>query len=150
METTKSIKHPVDAQAELLKLSMKSLKEHYGLKPGKHRNPAKAIGYQLGLDVANGIFSTSLDPIIDELAAYWLRNGIGEMSWQDRAHLLLKIRDCSDCLGQSYGAGYTLCPFKEGLLEAVLAAKTDTPYQVMEIECCGTQAPTCVFQITKA
>ncbi len=150
MANQESTNHPADEQAELLKLSMRSLKEHYGLKPGKHRNPAKAIGYQLGLEVANGISSTSLDAVIDELSAYWLRNGIGEMSWQDRTHLLLKIRDCSDCLGQSYGAGYTLCPFKEGLLEAVLSTRTDTPFKVKEIECCGTQAPACVLQITEA
>ncbi len=150
MEPQELTNHPVYEQAELLKLSMQSLKEHYGLKPGKHRNPARAIGYQLGLEVANGLSSTDLDDVIDELSAYWSRNGIGEMSWQDRAHLLLKIRDCSDCLGQSYGAGYTLCPFKEGLLEAVLNTKTDTAYKVTEIECCGTQAPACVFQITEA
>lgn len=150
MASQESSNHPVDEKAELLKLSMQSLKEHYGLKPGKHRSPARAIGYQLGLEVAKGLSSTGFDDVIVELSAYWSRNGIGEMSWKDRTHLLLKIQDCSDCLGQSYGAGYTLCPFKEGLLEAVLDTKTNTSYKVKEIECCGTQAPGCVFQITEA
>ncbi len=129
---------------------MQSLKEHYGLKPGKHRSPAKQIGYQLGLELAHRINSTSLDPIVDELADYWSQNGIGEMGWEDRPNLQLKIENCSDCLGKAYGAGYTLCPFKEGLLEAVLTTKTGSNYRVKEIECCGTQAPHCVFQITEA
>jgi uncharacterized protein len=150
MTTCPTLDESFDEEANLLKLSMQSLKEHYGLKPGKHSNPAREIGHQLGRDLANRLSATNLDAVIDELAAYWSQNGIGEMSWEDRAHLLLKIRDCSDCLGQAYGAGYTLCPFKEGLLEAVLQAKTSSHFKVREIECCGTQAPNCLFQINQA
>ncbi len=139
-----------DEEATVLKLSMQSLKEHYGLRPGKHANPAREMGHQLGRELANRISATGLDGVITELAAYWSQNGIGEMSWEDRSHLLLKIRDCSDCLGQAYGAGYTLCPFKEGLLEAVLQARTNGHYKVREIACCGTQAPSCLFQINEA
>jgi len=152
MTTNPSITKLVEpeAEADLLKLSMQSLKEHYGLKPGKHSIAAREIGHQLGRDLANRFSANKFDSVVEELAAYWKQNGIGEISWQDRDHLLLKIRDCSDCLGQAYGAGYTLCPFKEGLLEAVLQARTETVYKVREIECCGTQAPNCLFQINEA
>lgn len=149
MTTNTTLTELVDEEANLLKLSMQSLKEHYGLKPGKHSNPAREIGRQLGRDLANKLSATSLDTAIDELAAYWIQNGIGEMSWQDRSQLLLKIQDCSDCLGKAYGAGFTLCPFKEGFLEAVLQARTGNTFKVREIECCGTQAPNCLFQINQ-
>ncbi len=140
----------MDDEAELLKLSMKSLKEHYGFNPGKHRKSARDIGYQLGLELANHLSAKGFDPVIDELSSYWNRNGIGEMAWEDRAGRLLRIRSCSDCIGAASGAGYTMCPFKEGLLEAVLKTRTDSSFNVQEMECCGTLAPYCVFQINEA
>ncbi len=139
----------IDDEAELLKLSMKSLKEHYGFNPGKERKAARDLGHQLGIELSNRITGKTIDPIVDQLAGYWIRNGIGEMSWQDRTNMLLKIESCSDCLGQGRGAGYTLCPFKEGLLEAVLTTKTGSNYKVQEVECCGTLAPSCVFEISQ-
>lgn len=138
-------------QAAIIKLSMQTLKMHYGLNPGKFREPVRKIGYQLGSELARILLEqkkvSDVDGVVNELAQYWLHYGIGEMHWVDRGEMLLAIQFCSDCLGRGYGAGYTICPFKEGLFEAVIQSKLGKNYHVEELECCGTQATNCLFKI---
>jgi predicted hydrocarbon binding protein len=134
-------------EADILKLSMKTLREHYGLNPGRHAKVVKGIGYQLGCELASGFHSTEMKSLFEELSSYWRRNGIGEMSWYDENEGLASINFCSDCSSRSYGAGYALCPFKEGLLEAVFDTKLGRKFKVIEVECCGTQSPGCLFRI---
>jgi predicted hydrocarbon binding protein len=134
-------------EVAILKLSMQTLKEHYGLNPGKHSKTVRAIGYQLGTELANMFHSNELNSLFTELSKFWVENGIGEMSWEDEKQGLFAINFCSDCLGRSYGAGYTLCPFKEGLLEAVFDLRLGRNFKVTEIECCGTRSQGCLFQL---
>ena len=136
-----------DEEAAILKLSMKTLKDHYGLNPGKHAKIVKSIGHQLGTELSTRFQSKDMHSVINELSEYWLRNKIGEMSWEDEQEGLLAVNFCSDCFSRSYGAGYVLCPFKEGLLEAVLESRLGQQFSVTEVECCGTQAPGCLFKI---
>jgi predicted hydrocarbon binding protein len=139
-----------EEEASILKLSMKTLKNHYGLNPGKYRRPVRSIGYQLGMELSRVLSNESLkdiDSIVKELSSYWVKYGLGEMFWADRAEMKLAIQFCSDCIGRAYGAGYTICPFKEGLLEAILESKLGKKYRVTEVECCGTQESNCVFRI---
>ncbi len=69
-------------EAAILKLSMKTLKEHYGLNPGKNAKTVRAIGYQLGAELANSsLHSNEIGPLVEELGTYWKKNEIGEMSW---------------------------------------------------------------------
>ncbi|MDG7002093.1 MAG: hypothetical protein JRN15_23575 [Nitrososphaerota archaeon] len=138
-----------DEEAQILKLSMKTLKEHYGLNPGKHAKTVRGIGYQLGAELANRLHSSELKMVISELSEYWKRNEIGEMEWEDESEGLLSVNFCSDCLSRSYGVGYALCPFKEGLLEAVLSSRLSQKYKVTEVACCGTLASGCSFKLEK-
>ena len=139
----------LEEQASIIKLSMHTLKDHYGLNPGKYRKPVRSIGYQLGLELAKMLPTESVrdvDSVVKDLSSFWMKYQIGEMFWVERENeTLLGIQLCSDCIGR--GAGYTTCPFKEGLLEAVLETKLGNRYHVGEIECCGTEAPNCVFKI---
>jgi predicted hydrocarbon binding protein len=140
----------LDEEAEVLKLSMQSLKEYYGLNLGRHAKSAREIGYQLGLELARSLphpAPEDVNEVVKLLAWYWSTYRIGELFWANQERSLLAIRNCSDCIGQGYGAGYTLCPFKEGLLKAVLEAKLCRQFLVREVECCGTCAPNCVFEI---
>ena len=134
-------------EASILKLSMQTLKEHYGLNPGKHAKTVRGIGYQLGSELGRGFSSNDLTSLISEIGEYWRKNEIGEMSWESG---MLRVNFCSDCIGRSYGVGYTLCPFKEGLLEAVLTTRLGEKYEVREVECCGTQSSGCLFKIETA
>lgn len=140
-----------EEEAAVIKLSMRTLKEHYGLNPGKFSKPTRDIGYQLGIELFKRVTKLQanhcIEDVVSELNRYWVQNGIGEISWYDRDNLLLAIQYCSDCLGRGYGAGYTLCPFKEGLIEAVLESALGGSFSVKEIECCGTQASNCLFKI---
>lgn len=137
-------------EAAIIKLSMQTLKMHYGLNPGKYRKPVKSIGYQLGAELAKILpqqGSKDVQQVVKDLSSFWMRHEIGEMGWVSNGEGLVRIQFCSDCLGRSYGIGFTLCPFKEGLLEAVLKSRLDTNFHVEEIECCGTQAEGCLFKI---
>ena len=132
--------------AEMLKLTMKALKEFYGLNPGKQAASVRETGNKLGLVFADGFVDGDSEEVIEQMAEFWVKNGIGEMRW-DKETGLLKIDNCSDCLGRSYGAGYTLCPFKEGFIGAVLSKKTGQQVVVSETECCGTLADGCRFKV---
>ncbi len=136
-----------EEEAAILKLTMKTLKDQYGLNPGKYANTVRKIGYQLGTELAGMLDSSDIDSLVVELGEFWIMNGIGEISWEDRTEWLIAINFCSDCFSRSYGAGYTLCPFKEGLFEAVFRLKTGKKFKVTEIECCGTLSPGCLFKI---
>lgn len=138
-----------EEEAAIIKLTMRALKEYYGLNPGKYANAAKGIGYQLGFELAGLMKSTQFNELIEELSSFWRRNGIGEMEWMDKDRNILKIEECSDCLGRGYGAGYPLCPAKEGIIEGLLFKKLKERYLAEEIECCGTLAPNCLFLIKK-
>jgi predicted hydrocarbon binding protein len=137
-------------QTNVLKLSMWTLKEYYGLNLGKYTTPVKQIGYQLGVELARQMSAPSRAALIEELARDWFGKGIGRMAWEDESSLMLRLEDCSDCLGKGYGAGYLLCPFKEGLLEAVLEARLEKRFRVKEVERCGTGASSCLFKIRAA
>ena len=140
-----------EEEATVIKLAMKTLKDHYGLNPGKYAEPVREIGYQLGAELSKILRTKSptIDSVIDEMGRYWFRHAIGEISWADRDNLLVEMKYCSDCFSRGYGAGYTLCPFKEGILRAVLEEKTGSKFKVHEIECCGTQSNNCLFKIEK-
>ena len=138
-------------EASVIKLAMKTLKNHYGLNPGKYAKPVREIGYQLGVEFSKILRtnSTDLDRIIEEMGCYWVKHAIGEIRWADRENMLVEMKYCSDCFSRGYGAGYTLCPFKEGLLKAVLEEKTGNKFEVLEMECCGTQSNNCLFKVER-
>lgn len=136
-------------EAEVIKLTFRALKEYYGLNPGKYTDAAKRIGYQLGLELAELMKSTTFKELVEELSSFWKKNSVGEMELIDKDKNILKIEECSDCLGKGYGAGYPLCPAKEGIIEGLLLKKLKERYMVEEIECCGTLAPNCLFLIKK-
>lgn len=76
-------------EAEILKLSMKTLKYHYGLNPGKHAKTVRGIGYQLGSELAGMLCSRDMASLIAELGEYWKKNEIGEMKFGRLASISL-------------------------------------------------------------
>lgn len=136
-----------DEIAESIKVTMKALKEFFGLKSGSVRNRLRAVGAEFGHIVARNITDTT-DPsvLLEELSLFWNSHGLGEMSLLAEEPFTFTVQNCYDCLAAQQGE--TLCGFKEGFINAVVSDRTGGMGTVDEIECCGTGTAYCKFRVT--
>ncbi|MBI4257552.1 MAG: hypothetical protein HY619_01230 [Thaumarchaeota archaeon] len=130
-----------------VRLAMKSAKEKCGLDPGDRRPALTRLGYELGHSISKLMTSTTLTELLQELASIWEQEGFGRMEPVSTSPLIINIYDCYDCLGNRYGVGVTLCPFKEGILKVIIEDRLGLPNEVVELECCGTFQDHCRFEV---
>ena len=136
-----------DEIAESVKVSMKALKDFYGLKSGSYQGRLRSVGAEFGHIVSRNI-TDSKDPevILNEIARFWNTHGLGEMEVTKEDPFTFTVRNCYDCLAAS--SGETLCGFKEGFINAIMSDRTGGMGSVEEIECCGTGAESCKFHVS--
>lgn len=130
-----------------VRLAMKLTKERGGLDPTKDAPAIRRIGAELGSTLAKTLESRSLQEVLSELVDVWNLQGLGELNIVSVDPLVLEIHNCYDCLGVKFGIGVPLCPFKEGLLKAILENKLGLPCEITETECCGTLSDGCHFRV---
>ena len=142
-------------EGKMIKLAMQTLSEHYVMHRGRGRRAARVLGHQLGTDLASSFVSSSdLFSVIEEFAKFWKENGIGDVAWhskQDRKlviHSYIATQDEGE-EGHPFEDKQMLCPFEEGLLEALLKKTLSEQISVKEITCAGKQEADCVFKITR-
>ena len=133
--------------ATATKITMKALKEYFGLSPTAYAWILQNVGSQLAHAFSKTVTAKELDVVIERMTTFWNTYGLGEMETVSKEPLTLEIRNCFDCLGNRYGVGEPLCPFKEGFVKTVLDDKLGTNVEVKEIECCGTGSPICRFTV---
>ena len=132
----------------MIRLAMQTLSEHYGTHRGKGRRAARVMGHQLGTDLAARFVSSDLSAVIEEFAKFWKRNGIGYVVWHDRDNMELAMQYSLDS-GEALEDDQMLCPFKEGLIEALLKKRLSEQVTVKETACGGKQEGSeCIFTIT--
>lgn len=135
-----------DEIAESVKITMKALKDFYGLRASSKQVRLRAVGSEFGHIVARNI-SSSNDPqvVLSEIASFWNNYGLGEMKIEEGDTVTFTLRNCYDCLGAS--AGDLLCGFKEGFVSAILNDRTGGIGSVDEIECCASGGENCRFRV---
>ncbi len=135
-----------DEIAESIKVTMKALKDFFGIKSGSVRGRLKSVGAEFGHIVSRNI-TDSNDPevILEEIATFWNGHGLGEMEILEKNPYIFTVRNCYDCLAAS--GGEMLCGFKEGFINAVLSDRTGGIGDVSETECCGSGAENCTFRV---
>ena len=150
-ETRPRSKRTVEARhddeiAESIKVTMKALKDFFGLKSPSKEGRLRAVGAEFGHIVSRNI-TKSNNPVVvlEEIASFWNNNGLGEMEISEGEPVTFTVRNCYDCIGAQ--AGDTLCAFKEGFINAVLSDRTGGIGAVDEVECCGTGAENCTFRV---
>ena len=143
--------HTVEARnedeiAESIKVTMKALKDFFGLKSASRQGRLRSVGAEFGHIVARNI-TDSRDPqvILEKISWFWNTHGLGEMEATKEDPFTFTVRNCYDCLGAS--AGDTLCGFKEGFINAILSDRTGGIGSVTEIECCGSGAESCKVHV---
>lgn len=138
-----------DEIAESIKVTMKALKDYFGLKSASQNERLRVIGSEFGHMVARNITSTGgIEAVLGDVKSFWTNHGLGEMELLEEEPLTFTMRDCYDCIGAQ--AGETLCAFKEGFINAILNESGPGLGTVREVECCGTGAETCKFSIAHA
>ncbi len=135
-----------DEVAESIKVTMKALKDYFGLKSGSQEHRLRVIGSEFGHMVSRNIASQgSPESVLREVGKFWTSYGLGEMQLEATNPLIFSMRDCYDCIGAV--SGETLCAFKEGFINAILNDKLGKMGTIRETECCGTGAETCKFTV---
>ena len=130
----------------MIKLAMQTLSEHYGNHRGRGRRAARVLGHQLGTDLAAGFVCSDLFTVIEEFAKFWKENGIGKVEWKKKDSMELAI--CTSQMSAGEEDRQMLCPFEEGLLEAVLKKTLSEQVSVKETTCGGKlTGAECVFKI---
>jgi predicted hydrocarbon binding protein len=61
---------------------------------------------------------------------------------------VFNVYECADCGGLP-DVGRPLCAFDEGLIEGILAERTECEYEVREVDCFGTGEKYCEFEVRK-
>ncbi len=144
-ERTLEARHE-DEIAESVKVTMKALKDFFGLKSHSVAGRLRSVGAEFGHMVARNIVeSRDPDTILQEIAVFWNGHGLGEMEIIEGNPQTFTVRNCYDCIGSS--AGETLCAFKEGFINAILTDRTGGIGNVTEVECCGSGAENCTFKV---
>lgn len=135
-----------DEIAESVKVTMKALKDFYGVRGVSKQARLRAVGSEFGHIVARNI-SRSKDPgtILKEIASFWNGYGLGEMEIAEGDPLTFTLRNCYDCIGVE--SGDLLCGFKEGFVNAILNDRTGGIGSVEEIECCTMGHDNCRFRV---
>ncbi len=135
-----------DEIAESVKVTMKALKDFFGLRASSRQARLRSVGSEFGHIVARNI-SSSNDPkvVLEQIASFWNDYGLGEMQIEDVDPTTFTLRNCYDCIRAS--AGDLLCGFKEGFVGAILNDQTRGLGSVDEIECCGSGGEKCRFRV---
>ncbi len=102
-----------DEIAESVKVTMKALKDFFGVRASSKQARLRAVGSEFGHMVARNI-SNSHDPqvVLGEIASFRNDYGLGEMQIEKSTPPTFTLRNCFDCTGAE--SGDLLCGFKEG------------------------------------
>lgn len=94
--------------------------------------------------------SVSFDEFVLQLQDSLLKSKIGvlevEKINEDKSMMVLTVRDDLDCSG-SENLAQTLCQYDEGFIAGLLFEYTKKAYIVREVDCWGTGADVCRFQV---
>ena len=125
---------------------MQALKDFVGVRGSSKHAHLRSIGSEFGHIVAKNI-STSKNPqdVIKEIATFWNEYGLGEMELEHDRPGTFSLRHCYDCLGVEQGD--SLCGFKEGFVNAILADRTGGIGSVEETKCCSSGGDNCMFEV---
>lgn len=118
--------------------------------------------------------SPTLDSITEGLSKYYERNGIAKIGWKKKNRAIwrmlkmewvywhqlamrtrrkrfettmLNVNSSRSTRTNSAFVCRTLCGFKTGLLEAIFESKLAQSVHVREVECFGSGAASCVFEV---
>lgn len=135
-----------DEITESVKITMKPLKDFFGVRGASKQARLRAVGSEFGHIGARNI-SSSNDPdtILAEIASFWNGHALGEMEIEKGDPTTFKLRNCYDCLGVE--SGDMLCGFKEGFVNTILNDRTGGIGSVEEIECCTMGHENCLFRV---
>ena len=135
-----------DEIAESVKVTMKALKDFFGVRGASKQARLRAIGSEFGHIVARNVsFSNDPDVVLDQISAFWNGYGLGEMHIDRAQSTTFTLRNCYDCIGTE--SGDLLCGFKEGFVNAILNDRTGGIGSVEEIECCTMGKENCRFSV---
>ncbi len=135
-----------DEIAESVKVTMKALKDFFGVRGVSKQARLRAIGSEFGHIVARNI-SGSKDPdvVLAEIASFWNGYALGEMQIEKGDPTTFTLRNCYDCIGVE--SGDLLCGFKEGFVNSILNDRTGGIGSVEEVECCAMGGEKCRFRV---
>ncbi|MEE9237752.1 MAG: helix-turn-helix domain-containing protein [Thermoplasmata archaeon] len=109
---------------------------------GHRGRPAfEAMGHRIGVELSRRFKAKSTPELMEELIAYWKKNGLGRLSVVSKDPLVLEVENYVDC-GKMRSIGRTVCSFVERVIVAVLESRVG-PVEVLENKCFGSGSNAC-------
>lgn len=105
-----------------------------------------AAGAALGRGLGRTFADLATEELLEELRAFWDRNGLGRLEVASTAPFELVVYDCFECVDLPY-LGRPACAFDRGLLTAVFEAHFGEAPLVEETACYAMGSGHCRFVI---
>ncbi len=101
----------------------------------------EAMGRHIGIELSRSFKANSLPELLDELTAFWNKNGLGRLSVVSKDPLTLEVENYVDC-GKMLSIGRTVCSFVENVIGSILESKVGS-VEVVENRCSGLGSNRC-------
>jgi hypothetical protein len=84
--------------------------------------------------------------LLDEIAVFWNKNGLGEININNINPLEIVINNCFECCSVP-PVDKKLCSFSAGLLEGIITGNTGIEGTIKETECQGYGHNHCIYKM---
>jgi len=141
-----TIRNSVGAPTPFLKAMIRSI--ILGMEAiGFNMDPVlKDIGRQIGTELSKQMKAQTIENLVGEVQDFFELHELGELCVYAFLPLTLIIKDDYNC-SEIPEASKTICLLNEGIIEAILEARSGVPFRVTDTECFGTGLNYCKYVI---
>lgn len=106
----------------------------------------RQTGIQLGAGLAPVLAAKTVEGLIQNMAAFWKKYGLGTVALSSKTPLVIELRGCFECSDMPL-TGRCVCAFDTGVLSALFSNHLKCPVSVIEEECYSKGDGRCLFVI---
>lgn len=140
------IKNIVEEDAEFSTLLFHTLKAML-IQEGINIDPIlQSTGNSIGRSIFDMLYDDDLDVFLKNLADFWQRKGLGNMTYKVGQIIKITTTDCFEC-GLLPKTGKPACFLDTGILEGLFTEFFNLPVSVIETQCYTMGDEKCVFEI---
>ncbi|WP_458402678.1 V4R domain-containing protein [Methanobrevibacter sp.] len=140
------IKNIVEEDAEFSTLLFHTLKAML-IQEGINIDPIlQSTGNSIGRSIFDILYDDDLDVFLSNLADFWQRKGLGNLTYKVGQIIKITTTDCFEC-GLLPKTGKPACFLDTGILEGLFTEFFKLPVSVIETQCYTMGDEKCVFEI---
>ena len=140
------IKNLIDEDEEFSTLLFHTLKAML-IQEGVNIDPIlQSTGNSIGKSIFEMLYDDDLDIFMDNIADFWQRKGLGELTFKIGQTIKITTKDCFECKFLPK-TGRPACFLDTGIFEGLFTEFFNLPVSVIETQCYTMGDEKCVFEI---